>query len=59
MAKYRVLSKTFINNALREEGEIVEWDGKPGSTLEPVKERGRPKAEPAPAVPEIDTTFDD
>ncbi len=34
MPTYRVLAKSFINNAIREEGDIVEYDGKPGSNLE-------------------------
>jgi hypothetical protein len=34
MPTYRVLEKSFINDAIREEGEIVEYDGKPGSNLE-------------------------
>lgn len=38
MAKYRTLSKSFINNTIVEEGEIVEYDGKPGSNLELIKE---------------------
>jgi hypothetical protein len=50
--KYRVLVRSFINNSIREEGEIVEYDGKPGSNLEPVGEdkpaKGKGKAE-APA----------
>lgn len=36
MAQYRLLDKTFINNTLREKGEIVDYDGQPGSTLQPV-----------------------
>jgi len=34
MPTYRVLEKSFINNAIREEGELVEYDGKAGSNLE-------------------------
>jgi hypothetical protein len=34
MATYLVLQKSFINNAIREEGEQVEYDGKPGSNLQ-------------------------
>jgi len=34
MPKYRVLVRSFINDGLREEGEIVEYNGKPGSNLE-------------------------
>ena len=48
MAKYRVLEKSFINNAIREEGEIVEYDGEVGSNLELIddeKRRGRPPKE--------------
>lgn len=32
--KYRVLVKSFINNAIVEAGELVDYDGKPGSNLE-------------------------
>jgi hypothetical protein len=34
MPKCRVLVRSFINNGLREEGDIVEYDGKIGSNLE-------------------------
>lgn len=34
MPIYRVLAKSFINNAIREEGETIEYDGKGGSNLE-------------------------
>lgn len=34
MPTYLVLAKSFINNAIREEGETIEYDGKPGSNLE-------------------------
>lgn len=37
MAQYRVLQKSFINNAIVEEGEIVEYDGKPSDNLELIK----------------------
>lgn len=37
MAKYRVLTKSHINNAIVEAGEVVEYDGKPGSNLELVE----------------------
>lgn len=55
--KYRVLTKSFINNAIREEGDIVEYDGKPGSNLELVggddkPAKGKGKAE-APAGDEV------
>ena len=34
MPKCRVLGRSFINNGLREEGDIVDYDGKIGSNLE-------------------------
>lgn len=34
MPKYRVLARSYINNAIREEGDIVEYDGPAGSALE-------------------------
>lgn len=33
MAKYKVLERSFINNAIVEAGEIVEYDGEPSSNL--------------------------
>lgn len=62
MAKYRTLTKSFINNAIVEAGELVEYDGTPGSNLELVeaeKPEAKPKGEAkgkakgaAPAAPE-------
>lgn len=43
MAKYRVLTKSFINNTIVEAGDVVEYDGKPGSNLELV-EADKPEA---------------
>lgn len=43
MPKYKVLAKSFINNSIVEEGDIVDYDGKPGSNLELV-EGDKPKA---------------
>lgn len=37
MPRYLVLTKSFINNTIVEEGEIIEFDGKAGSNLELVK----------------------
>lgn len=37
MAKYRTLTKSFINNSIVEAGELVDYDGKPGSNLELVE----------------------
>lgn len=44
MAQYRVLAKSFINNAIREEGDVVEYDGKPGSNLELIED-DKPKSQ--------------
>lgn len=49
MAKYRVLEKSFIGNTIVEAGEVVEYDGRPGSNLEliedaPAKPKGKAKA---------------
>lgn len=35
MPQYRVKVKSFIGNAIRQEGDIVEYDGEPHSNLEP------------------------
>jgi hypothetical protein len=39
VAKYKVLEKSFINGALVEEGEIIDYDGEPGPNLEPVSKK--------------------
>jgi len=36
--RYRVLEKSFINGRICEEGDIVEYDGKAGKALEPIKD---------------------
>lgn len=38
MAKYRVLSKSFIDNHIREEGEIIDYDGDAADNLELIPE---------------------
>lgn len=43
MAQYRVLTTSFINNSIQEEGAIVEYDGKPGSNLELIKGEPEPQ----------------
>lgn len=45
MPMYYVLAKSFINDAIREVGEIVEYNGKPGSNLELIPE-SKPAAAP-------------
>ena len=44
MAQYRVKQRSFIGGQIVEEGETVEFDGKPGKYLEPiVVERAKPE----------------
>lgn len=45
MPKYKVLQKSFINNRIAEEGEIVEYDGDVSGNLELMK-KGKAKPEP-------------
>ena len=47
MAQYRVLTKSFINESLYEEGAIVDLpEGvEPGDNLEPVKKADKAKAD--------------
>ncbi len=40
MPKYRVIAPCFVNNGLRNEGEIVDYDGPAGSALVPVDDEG-------------------
>ena len=53
MASYRVLKRSYIDTHLREEGDIVEYDGTPGRFLEPLDvdedEAPKPKARRAKA----------
>lgn len=37
MAQYKVLTKSFINNSIVEEGATVDYDGQAGSNLELIK----------------------
>jgi hypothetical protein len=36
MAKYRVITTSFINNSLVAEGAVIDYDGVPSSNLEPM-----------------------
>lgn len=53
MPQYRVLAKSFINNTIVEEGDVIEFDGKAGSNLEliendkPAASKGKGKAKAA------------
>lgn len=54
MPQYKVLQKSYINNRIVEEGEIVEYDGKPGTNLELIKQKRGVKPDNAQQVPEAD-----
>jgi hypothetical protein len=47
MAQYRVIKKSYIHDKLYEPGEVVEWDGDPGTNLEPLGAEKRP---PEPSI---------
>jgi hypothetical protein len=38
MPKYRVITMSFIDDKLIEEGAVIEFDGQPGFNLEPADE---------------------
>ncbi len=46
MAQYTVLQKSFINDAIVEEGAIVEYDGEASDNLELIPEPVKTKKEP-------------
>jgi hypothetical protein len=48
MAKYRVLEKSFVNDAIREVGDIVDFNGIPAGNLEPMDPQGAAAAELLP-----------
>ena len=50
MPQYRVVQKSFINNRIVEEGEVIDYDGEASDNLEPLKpaKKGKP-AEEAPS----------
>lgn len=48
MAQYRVLEKSYIGNTIVEEGDIVEFGGRPGHNLELIGDEATAQAE-APA----------
>ncbi|MCA7282745.1 hypothetical protein LE058_17185 [Escherichia coli] len=70
-AKYRILRLSFIGNQLLDEGTEVEYDGEPGSALEPIndaakaakkkaeKKHGNPAAEEQASVPSVVTSEGD
>jgi hypothetical protein len=52
MPKYLVLTKSFINNTIANEGDVVEYEGKAGSNLELIKEE-KPKGKQAEAETDL------
>ena len=42
MPKYKVLAKSYVFNRIVEEGEIIEFDGKPSSKWELIEEEKKP-----------------
>lgn len=54
MPRYRVLEKSFINNHIRDAGDIVEYTGVAGKNLELLDANDKPvatkKVAPAPAA---------
>ena len=41
IARYKVLRTSYLHKRIYEEGEEVEFDGKPGSALEPLNDAAR------------------
>ena len=62
MPQYRVLTKSFINNTIVEEGDVIEFDGKAGSNLEliegdkPAAAKGNGKGKGKAAAETVATT---
>lgn len=59
MPQYRVLTKSFINNTIVEEGDVIEFDGKAGSNLalidneKPAPAKGKAKAKAKDAAESV------
>lgn len=48
--QYRVLHKSFIDNHLREEGAVIEYDGPPSGNLIPLNAAAKKKAGQEPTT---------
>lgn len=44
MAKYKVLSRSYIGGRVEEEGAIIQYDGNPSANLEPLDDAAKKKA---------------
>lgn len=51
----RVLEKSFVNNTLVEEGQIIPYSGKYGSNLQPCDADGKPLKKGKDDKPEAET----
>lgn len=49
MPRYKVILPCFLDGALREIGEVIEFNGPPGKALLPLDDSGKPVA-PKPAT---------
>jgi hypothetical protein len=49
MPRYRLNIRSFINGSIHERGEVIEYDGIPGSNLEPVDDGAKAAREAADA----------
>lgn len=54
MAQYKVLATSWIGDKLRQPGEIIEFSGEAGSSLELVKAKKKDKAADAEVEPAAD-----
>ena len=50
MALYKVLERSFVNNALLEEGAIVEYSGEASTNLELIKANEAKKIDPTVVI---------
>lgn len=49
MPRYKVIQPCFLDGALRDTGEVIEFNGPPGKALLPLDDTGKPAA-PKPAA---------
>jgi hypothetical protein len=59
MPRYRVLELSFINDCLREAEEEVEYDGLPGSNLQPLDAAARKAAKAAEEITDAQALYDE
>jgi hypothetical protein len=59
MPRYRVLELSFINDRLREVDEEVDYDGLPGSNLQPLDAAARKAAKAAEEIAAAQALYDE